>query len=99
MSAIIFTYLACLFLTCGVLGGFDCIDMSFGVTVAFWLTSGICFGISLGMWSDRDDKEKKQEVEIASLKQKVEALEGIVTAMDADVSNVEENVQQLVDKF
>lgn len=85
MSAIIFTYLACLFLTCGVLGSFDCIDMGFGVTVAFWLTSGICFGLSLGMWGERDDKEKKQEVEIAALKQKVETLES--------------NVQHLVDKF
>ena len=95
MTAIIFTYLACLLLTFGVLGSFGCIQMSLLYSIMSLGLSFICFLVALGMWSDRDIKEKKQETEIADLKQKVETLEGLIIVPDAEISNIEENQNKM----
>lgn len=95
MTAIIFTYLACLLLTFGVLGSFGCIQMSLLYSIMSLVLSIICFLVALGIWSDRDIKEKKQEIEIAVLKQKVDALKRAVIAINTDVSNIEENQNKM----
>mgnify|MGYP003302037304 CR=1 FL=1 len=95
MTAIIFTYLACLLLTFGVLGSFGCIQMSLLYSIMALGLSCICFLVALGMWSDRDIKEKAQEIEIADLKQKVETLEGLIIVQGAEISNIEENQNKM----